>query len=199
MSTTSERREALRDRLLAAAETTIAAEGVAALRARSLAEAVGCAVGAIYTVFPDLDALILACNGRTLEAIDRAMRGAVRGMAGPAAELEALGLAYLAFAADNPTRWRALFEHRMPPGSPTPDWYAVLLETVFQSLRDPIARLMPDAAEDRREMIAQALFAAVHGIVILGLDGKVGVVPVTAIEARIRFVVRAVLAGEAAA
>lgn len=197
MSTTSERREALRDRLLAAAEATIAAEGVAALRARTLAEQVGCAVGAIYTVFPDLDALILACNGRTLEAIDAAMHEAVDGATSPAEQLETLGLAYLAFAAHNPTRWRALFEHRMPAGSALPDWYAVLLERVFRSLRDPIVRLMPGADPDRREMIAQALFAAVHGIVILGLDGKVGVVPVSAIEARIRFLVRAALAGEA--
>lgn len=198
MATTLERREALRERLLAAAEETIAAEGVAALRARSLAETVGCAVGAIYTVFPDLDALILACNGRTLEALDGAMRTAVDGPASPGGQLEALGLAYLAFAAAHSKRWRALFEHRMPEGSILPDWYAALLETVFRSLRDPIARLMPSASEERRERIAQALFAAVHGIVILGLDGKVGLVPVPEIAARVRFLVRATLAGESA-
>lgn len=197
MNPPSPRREQLRARLIEAAETTIAAEGLGALRARSLAETVGCAVGAIYTVFPDLDGLILACNGRTLFALDAAMRAAIQPDRDPAAHLEALGLAYLRFAAAEPRRWRALFEHRLPEGAELPPWYGEQLETVLQSLREPVARLMPDRNETAREEIAQALFAAVHGIVLLGLDGKIGVVAEAVIADRIRYVVRAALIGAA--
>lgn len=47
-----ERRERLRMALIDAAEATIAADGLAALKARDLAREVGCALGAIYTAFP---------------------------------------------------------------------------------------------------------------------------------------------------
>ena len=59
------RRRALRDNLIAIAEKRIAAEGLAGLRARDLAAEAGCALGAIYTVFPDMTALTLAVNART--------------------------------------------------------------------------------------------------------------------------------------
>ena len=68
---TADRRQSLRDGLIAAAEQAIAAEGLAGLRARDLARQVGCALGAIYNVFADLDDLIIAANARTLAARDR--------------------------------------------------------------------------------------------------------------------------------
>src|SRR6186997_1420454 len=73
---TAERREELRGALIDAAERTIAAGGLEALRARELAEEVGCAVGAIYNVFPNLDALIFEVNARTLRAFEAFLGGA---------------------------------------------------------------------------------------------------------------------------
>jgi AcrR family transcriptional regulator len=63
---TNERRQHLRAALVEAAERVIAERGLPHLKARDLASAVGCAVGAIYNVFPDLDGLILEVNLRTL-------------------------------------------------------------------------------------------------------------------------------------
>ena len=65
------RRRKLRDALITAAERTIAAEGLRGLKARELAYKVGCAVGAIYNVFDDLDDLIFAVNALTLEQLER--------------------------------------------------------------------------------------------------------------------------------
>src|ERR1700679_3718406 len=65
----SEKRQGLHEALLAAATRTIAERGYQALRARDLANEVGCAVGAIYNVFPDLDALTLAVKSRTLDEL----------------------------------------------------------------------------------------------------------------------------------
>ena len=67
---TVSRHEKLQNALIEAAERAIATQGLGALRARALAEEVGCAVGAIYTIFPDLDGIILAANSRTLIQID---------------------------------------------------------------------------------------------------------------------------------
>src|SRR4051812_44944322 len=114
---TGERRQKLRDSLVSAAKRAIAAHGLGGLKARDLAQEAGCALGAIYNVFPDLDALILAVNGKTLAELDAALRKVSSGGKGAAAavnELVRLADAYLDFAAANRQRWRALFEHRSP-------------------------------------------------------------------------------------
>ena len=68
-----ERRRRLRETLLASAEAMIRAEGLGGLKARELARAARCAVGAIYNVFHDLDSLVLAVNAGTLDRIDAAV------------------------------------------------------------------------------------------------------------------------------
>lgn len=192
---TEERREALRERLITAAEETIAANGLAALKARPLAEAVGCAVGAIYTAFPDLDALILACNGRSLSALDAWLAQTAPASGDPGERLIQLAVRYLAFATSHPRRWRAMFEHRLPDDYPVPDWYGEALAAVFSQLEEPLTALLPDLPADQRSPIAQGLFASVHGMVIIGLDGKLGRVDPAALETQIRTLVGATLAG----
>src|SRR4051812_13588433 len=109
------RRAHLKDALIAAAERTVESHGLRALRARALAEEVGCAVGAIYNVVDDLDDLVLLVNSRTLSALDRDIGAAIGRVDGVAAtsdslidRLVRLAQAYLDFAAANPLRWRAL-------------------------------------------------------------------------------------------
>src|SRR5437660_6091650 len=126
---TAERRQELKESLIDAAERAISARGLEALRARDLAAEVGCAVGAIYNVFPNLDALIFEVNARTLRAFEAflAEAGPSSAPAGenPAvAELVQLALVYLEFAVAHRPRWRALFEHRMAAGSEMPAWYS---------------------------------------------------------------------------
>lgn len=182
MSTT-ERRGALREALIEAAETAIAAGGLAQLKARDLARAAGCALGAIYTVFPDLDALILAVNARTLDRIDRAMREA--GATGEApldaeraiARLVELATAYLDFAVAQTGLWRALFEHRLPLGQAVPADYLALQMTLFRHIVAPLQALQPGLGEPARLMLARSLFSAVHGVVDLGLEEKLTAVP----------------------
>ena len=72
---TAARRQNLREALVAAAEKRIGTEGLRGLKARDLAAAAGCAVGAIYNVVDDLDDLILAVNALTLAALERALTG----------------------------------------------------------------------------------------------------------------------------
>ena len=70
MTTKAQQRRAdLREKLVEAAEQRIDRDGAAALRARDLAKDAGCAVGAIYTAYDDLNALIMAVNGRTFKKL----------------------------------------------------------------------------------------------------------------------------------
>src|SRR5262245_35377265 len=75
---TEQRRARLRDALVSAAERAIARQGLGTLRARALAQEVGCAVGAIYNVVEDLDDLVLLVNARTLAALERELIAADR-------------------------------------------------------------------------------------------------------------------------
>src|SRR3954463_10249226 len=129
---TTARRDELREALLAAVERRVVVEGYRALRARDLAGEVGCAVGAIYNVFPDLDALIFAAKGRALDLLDRELATAVDAVGAAlrpdpvvaTGELLALAQAYLRFAIAHAPLWRMLFEHRPPAGTDVPAWYS---------------------------------------------------------------------------
>ena len=195
------RRRALRDALLDAAEGMIAAHGLAGLRARELARAAGCAVGAIYTVFPDLDHVVLAVNLRTLALFEAALGApaAAPPDAGAAAdELVRLGAAYLDFAHAHPSRWDALFRHRAPPGQRAPDWYVAEQARLFARIEEPLAALRPDLPPPERGLLARSLFSATHGIVALGLDPQRMALPVPLIRGQLDLLVRAMAAGLAA-
>jgi len=169
-----QRRLELRQRLLAAAELKVAREGLQALRARDLATEVGCSVGQIYNLYPDMDALILAVNARTLEELGEKV-GAARRSPTPAtpeeafADLLAQAQAYLQFAFDNRSRWQAVFQHRLA-GSSQPDWYLELKERLFTHITVPLERLLPSMNQQERARLGRTIFAAVHGIVSLGVE-----------------------------
>lgn len=190
------RRERLRQALIDAAEQVVAGPGLTALRARDLAEVVGCAVGAIYTAFPDLDSLVLEVNRRTLALFEASIPVEASGLdESPVAALVRLAGGYLAFARAYPSRWRALFEHRLGPGHALPEWYVAEQGRLFRHIERPLARLRPDLAEAERRLLARSLFSATHGLVSLGLDEKLTALPPSVLEAQVELVVGAAARG----
>lgn len=187
------RRADLRQALLLAAERRIDEAGLAALKARELTREVGCALGALYTAYPDLDALALAVNARTLDALEAALDAVPDGP--PADRLPALALAYLDYAAAHRRRWAALFEHRMADGRAAPDWYHDRLARLFCHVEAPLAALRPGMGSAARARLARSLFSAVHGVVALGLDEKVGPMPATTLRGHLRVLVDALVTG----
>jgi len=199
--TAVQRRIQLRGALVAAAERTIQREGLRALRARELAEEVGCAVGAIYNAVEDLDELALLVNARTLAVLERDLNAAASATDKPAdakagdapvARLVRMALAYLDFAAANTQRWRALFEHRLPPGEGVPDWYRKEQQRLFDYVEDLLSELQAQESRVRRALLARSLFSAVHGLVVLGLEEKLQPIPLPVLREQIRFVVTAI-------
>jgi len=178
-----ERREQLKAALIDAAEAIIAQDGLVALRARDLAAAAGCALGAIYNAFEDLDSIVFAVNARTLALIDRKLQkasGRKSAAWGPnladpdIARLIRLAVAHLDFAAEHGPRWRALFEHRLRDGQAVPPWYAAELNRIFLFVEEPLHAIRPRLAAGELTQLARVLFSAVHGIVSLGLEEKLG-------------------------
>lgn len=188
---TEERRERLRDELVRLAEETVAERGLPGLKARDLAARAGCAVGAIYTAFPDMDALILAVNARTLRRFEAFIARREGAPGEPAGRLVHLAVSYLAFAAEHPLLWRALFQHRLAEEKAPPDWYMVEQVRLFSYIEEPLAEMRPELKGRERPLLARTLFSAVHGIVSLGLDEKLGAVPEPVLRAQVETVVEA--------
>lgn len=160
--------------LIEITEVVIATKGLAAVQARRIAKDAGCAVGTIYNIFGDIDGLILAVNERTLHALGGDLIEASADACGRVLEarLMALAMTYLKFATLHPRRWRAVFEHRLPEGSVVPAFYADDRKRLLAMIEAQLMTTISDPAA--RSVAAHALFSAVHGIVLLSLDEKLG-------------------------
>jgi AcrR family transcriptional regulator len=196
MSKALERRAKLREDLILAAERSISAGGLAALKTRELAREIGCANGAVYNLVEDMDELVLLVGSRTLRRLDAALTAAESaGPPSPTEKLVRIAVAYCDFAAENLELWRALFEHRMTPGKPIPEWAVSEQMDLFRHIFQPLAALLPSRSAAELGVTARSLFSAVHGMVLLGLEQKLIAVPVEALRAEIAVITRAVVKG----
>src|SRR5262245_28153565 len=196
MSKTSERRKKQREELLAAAESMIAAKGLAGLKTRDLAQRIGVANGAVYNLVADVDDLVLRVGSRTLARLDAAVTAVeAPGDASPVDRLSRIAVAYCDFAAENTGHWRALFEHRMHPGKDVPEWSIAEQMELFQHIHGPLVALFPKRSAIELGVLARSLFSAVHGIVTLGLEQKLVAVPLDVLRREVARIVRAMLNG----
>jgi AcrR family transcriptional regulator len=193
------RRRKLRDSLIAAAERTIEKEGVRGMKARELAYKVGCALGAIYNVFTDLDDLIFAVNALTLEQLEKTLTAANSATSDPQSDairkLAHLAIAYTDYAATNRRRWRALFDHRLAEDKDVPTWYRANLSRLFAYIEAPLRQLVPDMPDKERALLARSLFSAVHGIVVIGLEEKLHSIPLAVLREQVVTMVQAMARG----
>ncbi|MEZ5821285.1 MAG: TetR/AcrR family transcriptional regulator [Bradyrhizobium sp.] len=196
MTKTLERRAKQREALIAAAELAIAAKGLAGLKSRELAAEIGVANGAVFNLVADMDELILRVGSRTLSRLDAALTAAEsEGGPSPAETLVRIAVAYCDFAAENLELWRALFEHRMAADKPVPPWAIEQQMNLFRHIYHPLTKLFPKWTADELGITARSLFAAVHGMVSLGLEQKLIAVPVDALRDEIATIVKATIMG----
>jgi AcrR family transcriptional regulator len=196
MSKTLERRAKQRDALISAAEKAIATKGLGGLKSRELAAEIGVANGAVFNLVDDMDELVLRVGSRTLARLDSALSAAESdGDPSPAEKLVRIAVAYCDFAADNLELWRALFEHRMAPEKPIPEWAVEEQMNLFRHIYHPLSKLFPKWSADELGITARSLFASVHGMVSLGLEQKLIAVPVAALRDEIATIVKATIKG----
>src|SRR4029453_17402528 len=144
MSKALERRAKFREELILAAERSISAGGLAGLKTRELAREIGVRNGAVYNLVDDMDELILRVGSRTLARLDASLTSAEsNGPASPRETLVEMGVPYSDFAAKNLELGRALFEHRMAPGKPIPEWAISEQMNLFRHIYRPLAELFP--------------------------------------------------------
>ena len=188
-------REEIRDMALAAGEKIVTEEGREGLSARKVAAAIGYTVGTLYLVFENLDDLVLQINGRTLDRLHHRMQAAQDRLNQPEQRLLALGHTYIEFANENRHCWQMIFESRLPSDREMPDWFGEKVTRMFSMVEDSLRRLSRLDSDEEISRAARALWSGVHGICILAVTDKLGVVGVESIHDLTESIIRNYLAG----
>ena len=165
-------KEEIREMSLSAAESIVAGQGFAGLSARKIAKQIGYTVGTLYTVFDNLDDLILHVNSRTLDALYNNMRLAVNDCNEPQQCVLAMGRAYVDFATLNPQRWSMVFEHRLPEDVPVPDWFVNKVNKMFQLVQLQLTPMLGGQTQSSIDLISKTIWCGVHGICALAVTDK---------------------------
>ncbi|MEO1014500.1 MAG: TetR/AcrR family transcriptional regulator [Pseudomonadota bacterium] len=191
------------ERVIAATIKTLAAHGLEGVKARSVAKDAGIAVGSVYNLFGDLDALLRVANGRTydeLHAIEmRALKKAREDGASPRAQMLALAEAYLEFVANHQRRWLATLAFNRRQSDAAPEWYLEKELALFRIIEEAIADFPGVKEPSQRRRHARALWASVHGIVTIAVADSFIMQPLEEVWAEIEIIVNSVAASMEAA
>lgn len=163
----------LRRGLLDEALATIRAEGVDALTLREIGARLGVSRTALYRHFADKRALLAAVAAEGFLTLRQQLVTAwEEGDRGRAA-FEAMGVAYVRFAVANPSHYRVMFGGFVDPQASEPEW-ATEAAGAFEALVDALAALRRDGRVRGDDTVTMARFvwAVVHGVAMLGIDGQ---------------------------
>lgn len=164
----------LRRALLQAAVRTIQRDGVDGLTLRGVGSALGVSRTALYRHFTDKAALLaaVAAEGFRMlrEQTAQAWEDGGQGMNG----FEAMGAAYVRFAVAHPSHYRVMFGADVSGAG-----HAQLAEEgggAFQVLVDALTALQEQklARRDDTRQMALYVWATVHGVAMLAIDGRLG-------------------------
>jgi AcrR family transcriptional regulator len=161
----------LRRALLDEALRTIQQDGVEALTLRTIGLALGVSRTALYRHFADKRALlsVVATEGFRLlrqHLVEAWGPGGVRGF-------NAMGVAYVRFAMAQPSHYRVMFGGFVD-GAPRDEELTREANAAFQALVDSLVALQKDrlVRKDDPLQLARFIWAAVHGISMLIIDGQ---------------------------
>jgi AcrR family transcriptional regulator len=180
----------LRRAMLQAAVRTIRTHGIDGLTLRGVGSALGVSRTALYRHFADKAALLaaVAAEGFRMLRLDleAVWNEGGRGRAG----FEAMGVAYVRFAVAHPSHYRVMFGADIPKdGADIHEDGGDIREDEdanpelaqegagsFQVLVDAITALQEQdlARRDDPHQMAMFVWAAVHGVAMLAIDGRLG-------------------------
>lgn len=186
-------RDRLKITIVSVARDILCEDGLDALQARRIARSADCSVGTIYNLFGSLDLVIIAANAITLEELRTKLIEATQGVDGRDEKLEALARTYLNFSVERTAEWRALFEHRFTTKTPVPEWYLEAQAELFVLVESILERTIVEP--HARKEAARGLFSAVHGVIALAMDEKLGAFDREATERQVVFIVKSVARG----
>lgn len=168
--------------LVREAARTIRTAGVEAVTLRDVGRRLGVSRTALYRHFADKSGLLAAVAREGFQAFSRALRGAWDEAGGGLEGLRAMGTAYIRFARTEPAHYRIMFgQYRALCESDAA--LAADAAASFDVLLDALAALERDGAipvAADRAALARYVWATVHGVAMLSIDGQLGPDPAAA-------------------
>lgn len=186
-------REELKHMAIMAAQNIIAHEGFAQFSARRVAREIGYTIGTIYNIFGNHDEFILHINARTLDDLTRFITEQQKQGLDSHGQIRHLALCYVEFATTHSARWNILFEHKLPEGTELPAWYAQKIAHLFALVETPLFALIHN--HDTAKSAARTLWASIHGICALGLNGKLDMAGETPVHSLVNGLIDTYLKG----
>lgn len=190
--------EDLRNAMIDAAERIITAEGVEALTARRLAKDMGIAVGTTYNQFRQMDELVSEVSARTLAELGGKITEVGEAPGTPEEKIMSYAEAYMDFVSENPNRWTALFSGTLDPQSAAQQRNNEQIRKLFGFLEGELGALYRGDNPEVVRQSARALWAAVHGMLMLTSGGRAEVLELADIHSAVRLLVRCHIAGMSA-
>ena len=181
----------LRAALVRAALELLEEGGAAALSLRATARRAGVSPSAPYRHYADREALVSAVAAVGYRELAERL-AAVHAEPATPDELADIAVEYVHFALDRPALFRAMFSESCDDDDPE---RVAAVAAIAQYLQAIAERVSPSSDPDA---LATALWAFVHGLAFLHLDGKLDAEPRAAIDARVRAATAAMLAAAVA-
>ena len=162
-----------RERMCAAAERLFAEHGPEAVSMRQLAAELGVSAMTPYRYFRDKDDILAAVRAQGFNRFAEALENAYAANPDPAARAGAVGAAYVRFAFDHPAAYRLMFDLSQPSEADYPDLVRAE-ERARRTMTDYVDSLIGAGliAGEHPDLIAHVFWAAIHGLVVLKLAGK---------------------------
>jgi len=162
----------LRRALLQAAVRTIQKQGVHALTLRAVGEELGVSRSALYRHFEDKAALLVAVAHEGFRLLRVELEGAWELGGKGRAGFEAMGEAYVRFAMAHPSHYRVMFGSGLERAGAHAELteegtraFQALVHALVEQQREGLIR------QDHPEQLAHFIWALVHGISMLAIDG----------------------------
>ena len=162
-----------------AGEKLIHDKGLDGLTARGLADEIGYTPGTIYNVYKDMDDLVLDINFETLGQLYTLCHSQTDSLPANFSKVKALAYAYVDFAHDNLRIWETLFStSRQGKRKPRlPKHYQQRLLEIFRLIENVLKESLDISSREAPKM-ARLLWACLHGITVLTLDGRLNLIGV---------------------
>jgi AcrR family transcriptional regulator len=160
--------------LVQEAVRTIQIGGVQTLTLRRVGEKLGVSRTALYRHFSDKSALLAAVAREGFRTLRLQLLEVWRKHEGGREGLDAMGAAYVQFAVDHPSHYRVMFGGYVAGSGARDPELAQEGAGAFQSLVDAIMSLQQQGLvkPDPPLQLAQYIWANVHGIAMLAIDGQ---------------------------
>jgi len=165
----------LRRALLDEALATIRNEGVEGVTLREIGARLGVSRTALYRHFADKRALLAAVATEGFRSLRQQLTAAWEESGRGQAAFQSMGVAYVRFAVISPSHYRVMFGGFVTATTREPG-LAAEAAGAFQALVDALAALQRDRAVRADDILLMARFvwAVVHGIAMLAIDGQLG-------------------------